>query len=290
MSLPTGFGVHVPTNPQLLDSLSQSSGYDTPNSDPESTLSASTHLLLTNYGPKSATDHLRDNLDILTKFSCICGEPRNSDRQYSHSQSSPEGSKGRGQASTATNAPPKNLNHLQPTPVSPSLQELLPKQVNYESLLCTAPTDAQDTVATDRIRPNSSLSDMSRCVHNQSHVSKRYDPPYCHDSQSKKGWLTEISIDEFLEIVKYVSFDDLKNLRLVNKAFAKQLRDTRFQSVVCNFGPDIFKASTSGHGNMLQEKSLFHIHGHKIQKFGIAFEIDLSEEHSPCNLPSLTMA
>ncbi|KAL9622958.1 MAG: hypothetical protein Q9160_002676 [Pyrenula sp. 1 TL-2023] len=148
------------------------------------------------------------------------------------------------------------------------------RPIDYEHLIFGATGDVEDAESSNQIEFGSSLSDRSRCIHQNPDGS---NTPHAHMRSADRGWLPDVPQDILLEIVKFISFEDLKNLRLVNKTFAGQLFDTQFQSVVFRFGPEMFKDRSVESDSPLQDKSIFEVLGKKIQKFGIAFEIDLTD-------------
>lgn len=148
------------------------------------------------------------------------------------------------------------------------------RPIDYKHLLCTATGGIKGAEASNQVELGSSLNDRSRCIHQNSAGS---NSPYVSIRLAKKGWPPNVPQDILLEIVMFLSFEDLKNLRLVNKTFAAQLFDIQFQSVVFRFGPEMFQHRIVKSGSPLQDRSIFQALGKKIQKFGMAFEIDLSE-------------
>lgn len=156
-------------------------------------------------------------------------------------------------------------------------QQSVVKQVDYGSLLCALTTDIYNNVSSRPVQLSTSLSEMNQCRHDRYYSSRRYNTPHCPSNRPNSELLRQVPQDVFLEIIKYVSFNDFKNIRLVNKAFALQLSDTRFRSTVFNFGPEMFSHGSQNDPSTPKDGHLFHTYGEKIQKFGIAFEVDLSK-------------
>ncbi|KKY23874.1 putative f-box domain containing protein [Phaeomoniella chlamydospora] len=91
-------------------------------------------------------------------------------------------------------------------------------------------------------------------------------------------WTDIIPQDVFREIAQYLSFDDVKNLRLVNRQFASQLADVRFQSVVIPFDSSLFGMENEDvkTPKILDSNCLIKKYASKFRKFGISFEFDLN--------------
>jgi hypothetical protein len=104
------------------------------------------------------------------------------------------------------------------------------------------------------------------------------DPPSCPLNMAGIGWPDGLSAEMFTNICKFLSHEDVRNLRLVSKAFASAITPILFRSVVTSFGRSMFdinKTNWDGKNNVLPSYSLFKQLGEHINKFGIAFEVDL---------------
>ena len=93
-----------------------------------------------------------------------------------------------------------------------------------------------------------------------------------------RGWPSGIPQDIFRDVSQYLSFDDFKNLRLVNREFASQLSDLRFRSVVVPFNANLFGFNSNDVDRFrsLEKSALMLQHAKQIHKFGISFEYDLN--------------
>ena len=109
-------------------------------------------------------------------------------------------------------------------------------------------------------------------------------PPTCQtdpnapprNMPSSKVTVSPFNYDVWNDVAGYLSFQDLKNLRLTCKGFADQIISVMLRSVVTTFGTSMFTTkpqlwdlkSTSLADSMLAR------FGHEIHKFGISFEYD----------------
>lgn len=90
--------------------------------------------------------------------------------------------------------------------------------------------------------------------------------------------LATFNTDLWLDVANYLCTSDIKNLRLTCKSIAASLSEIQLRNVVVNFGESLFRgAGNSGDvkGSVLPLDSMFHMHGHNFNQFGIAFEYDL---------------
>jgi len=104
--------------------------------------------------------------------------------------------------------------------------------------------------------------------------SAAFPQPMDTDSSCLKGFNAVI----WFNVVRYVSAQDVCNLRLVSKGFAEALAPVLFRNVVTKFGRNFFdinngawdsRTGTPPRGSMLET------YGKEINKFGISFEYDL---------------
>lgn len=101
------------------------------------------------------------------------------------------------------------------------------------------------------------------------------DPPVCPVGHDGRGWPDGLPIDIFILITKYLSHDDVRNLRLVNSTFESILVPVVFRNVVTKFGKSMFDVNLGRWEKKPPEGSMFEKYGMEIHKFGICFEIDL---------------
>jgi hypothetical protein len=101
------------------------------------------------------------------------------------------------------------------------------------------------------------------------------DPPECPLGEDGHGWPNDLPIDIIIMITRYLSHQDVRNLRLVNSTFASILVPVVFRSVVAKFGKSMFDVHLSNWERKPPEGSIFEKYGMEIHKFGISFEIDL---------------
>ena len=106
----------------------------------------------------------------------------------------------------------------------------------------------------------------------------RQDPPFCGRSRGGKGWSIHFSSDEIDLVCRWLSVEDVHNLRLVNRKFAEMVTPILFKRVVVPFTKDFFnpgfelwdsKLSTLPSSNPVRK------YGNEISKFAISFEVDL---------------
>ena len=101
------------------------------------------------------------------------------------------------------------------------------------------------------------------------------DPPGCPLGQDIRGWPTNLPVDIFILITRYLSHQDVCNLRLVNSMFESILVPVLFRNVVTRFGKSMFDVNLGSWEKKPPEGSIFEKYGMEIHKFGISFEIDL---------------
>lgn len=92
-----------------------------------------------------------------------------------------------------------------------------------------------------------------------------------------KGWPAQtIPEDVFTTIAKFLSREDLCNLRLVNRECSLKLQDAMFRSVVVPFTTSVFSPSKTENSNAVDSESIniFEKLGDRIYKFGMSFEPD----------------
>lgn len=101
------------------------------------------------------------------------------------------------------------------------------------------------------------------------------EPPVCPLGQDGRGWPNDLPVDIFILITRYLSHQDVCNLRLVNSTFESILVPVIFRSVVTKFGRSMFDVNLGRWEKKPPEGSIFQKYGMEIHKFGISFEIDL---------------
>jgi hypothetical protein len=101
------------------------------------------------------------------------------------------------------------------------------------------------------------------------------DPPVCPLGRDGRGWPNDLPIDIFILITKYLSHQDVRNLRLVNSTFESILVPVIFRNVVTKFGKSMFDVNLGKWEKKPPEGSIFEKYGMEIHKFGICFEVDL---------------
>ena len=101
------------------------------------------------------------------------------------------------------------------------------------------------------------------------------DAPACALGQGGHGWPNDLPVDIFILITKYLSHQDVCNLRLVNSTFESILVPVIFRSVVTKFDKSMFDVNLGKWEKKPPEGSIFEKYGMEIHKFGIAFEADL---------------
>jgi hypothetical protein len=101
------------------------------------------------------------------------------------------------------------------------------------------------------------------------------DPPECPLSRDGHGWPNNLPIDIIIMITRYLSHQDVRNLRLVNSTFASILVPVIFRNVVTKFGKSMFDVNLGSWERTPPEGSIFEKYGMEIHKLGISFEIDL---------------
>ncbi|KIX04499.1 uncharacterized protein Z518_05369 [Rhinocladiella mackenziei CBS 650.93] len=90
--------------------------------------------------------------------------------------------------------------------------------------------------------------------------------------------LQDFGVDLWMNIASFLSTQDLKILRLVNRALAQYLTPIQYRNVVINFGRSFFDISGGdwdGKSGWLPSNSMFQKYGENINQFGISFEYDL---------------
>jgi hypothetical protein len=101
------------------------------------------------------------------------------------------------------------------------------------------------------------------------------DPPVCHLGRDGHGWPNDLPIDIFILITRYLSHQDVGNLRLVNSTFESILVPVVFRNVVTKFGKSMFDVNLGKWEKKPPEGSIFEKYGMEIHKFGVSFEIDV---------------
>jgi hypothetical protein len=101
------------------------------------------------------------------------------------------------------------------------------------------------------------------------------DPPECPLGQDGRGWPNDLPIDIIIMITRYLSYHDVRNLRLVNSTFESILVPVIFRNVVTKFGKSMFDVNLGNWERKPPGGSIFEKYGMEIHKFGISFEIDL---------------
>ena len=104
------------------------------------------------------------------------------------------------------------------------------------------------------------------------------DPLPCPLSKDNKGWPISLPQDLFRDVAQYLSFNDVKNLRLANRQFAAQLSDLRFQSVVVPFNHELFGVESQDFKDIqaVGQDTIVGKYASKFGKFGISHELDLN--------------
>lgn len=83
--------------------------------------------------------------------------------------------------------------------------------------------------------------------------------------------------DVWSNVLKYLSFQDLRNLRLSCKGFAEEIAPLMFRNMVTTFGKSMFNTRSIRRNSQTDtslEPSMFSEYGGSIHKFGISFEYD----------------
>lgn len=83
--------------------------------------------------------------------------------------------------------------------------------------------------------------------------------------------------DLFTAIAKYLSREDICNLRLVNREFSVKLQDAMFRSIVVPFTPSVFTLSRNKNPTIVDNSEsidIFEKLGDRIYKFGMSFEMN----------------
>lgn len=104
------------------------------------------------------------------------------------------------------------------------------------------------------------------------------DPLPCPLSKDKKGWPISLPQDLFRDVAQYLSFNDVKNLRLANRQFAAQLSDLRFQSIVVPFSHELFGVGSQDLKDVqaVGQDTIVGKYASKVGKFGISHELDFN--------------
>lgn len=87
-----------------------------------------------------------------------------------------------------------------------------------------------------------------------------------------------LDADTWREISRFLSSEDVKNLRLVNKEFAEVMAPIQFRNIVLNFGKGLFDITGSDWDNKTgrpPSESMFKRFGSNINELGIGFEYDI---------------
>lgn len=85
--------------------------------------------------------------------------------------------------------------------------------------------------------------------------------------------------DEWSSISAFLSTEDVKNLRLVCKSFARSLAPIQFRNVVVNFDRNLFDFQGTDWDSRIglpPKKSIFTDYGYNFNQFGISFEYDFN--------------
>lgn len=96
--------------------------------------------------------------------------------------------------------------------------------------------------------------------------------------QTQSIALKDFSTDLWTEISRFLSTQDLKNLRLVNQQLARALAPIQYRNVVVNFGRSFFlmtNADWDGKTDSPPRQSMFKKYGKNFNQFGISFEYDV---------------
>ncbi|KAL2428735.1 hypothetical protein ABEF95_005921 [Exophiala dermatitidis] len=102
--------------------------------------------------------------------------------------------------------------------------------------------------------------------------------------------LEDFNPDLWMGIAKYLSTQDVKRLRLVNRSFARSLEPILFRNVVINFGKtffDVNEGRSDSEGMWTPIDSIFQKYGSNINQFGVSFEYDV---HGLCQAKSKVIA
>ncbi|OAP64195.1 hypothetical protein AYL99_00167 [Fonsecaea erecta] len=94
----------------------------------------------------------------------------------------------------------------------------------------------------------------------------------------KSNFIQKFDVDIWAEVSRFLSTQDVRNLRLVNKCFARIIAPIQFRNVVVNFGQHFFDTNPGTfdiNSEHLPDDSMFKNYGANINKFGISFEYDL---------------
>ena len=109
-------------------------------------------------------------------------------------------------------------------------------------------------------------------------------PPTCladpnatpRNAAPANGNVLPISYDVWNSVVSYLSFEDLRNLRLSCKGLASEIAPLMLRSVVTTFGKSMFsldRAQWQSNSPSVAD-SMLSMYGQEIHKFGISFEYD----------------
>lgn len=107
---------------------------------------------------------------------------------------------------------------------------------------------------------------------------RRNDPPCCPISSDRTGWPDHVPSDVFILICKYLSQDDVRNLRLVNTAFSRIITPIIFRNVVTKFSKswfDVTGIQWDSRTGIPPSDWMLRLFGKYINKFGISFEVDM---------------
>src|SRR5690606_38180855 len=88
----------------------------------------------------------------------------------------------------------------------------------------------------------------------------------------------QIPVEVYISIAKYLSREDICDLRLVNREFSIKFQDALFHSAVVPFNASVFSSPVSNGAEVKDSKEegvdLFEKLGGSIYKFGMTFELD----------------
>ncbi|KIX92673.1 uncharacterized protein Z520_11525 [Fonsecaea multimorphosa CBS 102226] len=96
--------------------------------------------------------------------------------------------------------------------------------------------------------------------------------------EAESNSIQKFDADIWTEISRFLSTQDVRNLRLVDKSLAHIIAPIQFRNVVVNFDRHFFDASRSNwdiKSGLPPNDSMFRKYGANINKFGISFEYDL---------------
>lgn len=96
-------------------------------------------------------------------------------------------------------------------------------------------------------------------------------------SEPIKGWPAQSIPEEvFTNIARFLSREDVCNLRLVNHEFSLKLEDAMFRSIVVPFTTSVFSPSEPQSSSVVNSKNIdiFEKLAGRIYKFGMSFEMD----------------